>query len=461
MSQVLRRGIIRLELTTKITLAILALASGVYTYLGVRGLLQGTGASVFFGAVVYATAVSVGIYAFWSYLIQFAPHVRDGGTRRLLLFGMLLGSAMIIAMSSWLNAAALAGGAALEQHLANTTEDYQERLNKAHNNALAAQSLLPDIELAAERFQRLGQEERASGSLTGTSGSGTVVQLLRQMSSQLEGLGAEVRTARTASDALYEQGGRRLGQMRKIVSSFGPIDDRSIAFSEEAVALAGIITALQQTSIAPSVKRAADDLGATFVAPVADGGSAGNVDLAVRQDAVVERVEKAIKAQSAALSRAADQILSREPVQPLRFKPLSTAEAVLLYAEDFLPSWAGAISIDLLPGVLILILSGVQASIRREEGHDLDENHVTVGELNRALRLYGTLPPALAQHIDQSKNSEKRPQATEKEPIPEPVVAQTKVSASDAEEIEQSGVTKLTSLKSRKGDASARDGSKG
>ena len=126
-----------------------------------------------------------------------------------------------------------------------------------------------------------------------------------------------------------------------------------------------------------------------------------------------------------------------------------------------MPSWAGAISIDLLPGVLILILSGVQASIRREEGHDLDENHVTVGELNRALRLYGTLPPALAQHIDQSKNSEKRPQATEKEPIPEPVVAQTKVSASDAEEIEQSGVTKLTSLKSRKGDASARDGSKG
>lgn len=438
MSQVLRRGIIRLELTTKITLAILALASGVYTYLGVRGLLEGTGASVFFGAVVYATAVSVGIYAFWSYLIQFAPHIRDGGTRRLLLFGMLLGSAMIVAMSSWLNAAALAGGAALEQHLANTIEDYQSRLNKAHNNALAAQSLLPDIELASERFQRLSSEEQANGSLTGTSGSGTVVQLLRQMSSQLSGLGEEVRTARTATDSLYDQGGRRLAQMRKVVASFGPIEDRSIAFSEEAVALAGVITALQQTSIAPSVKRAADDLSTTFVAPAASGN---NPDLANRQEAIVNRVEKAIKAQSKALSKAADDILARDPVQPLRFKPLSAPEAVLLYAEDFLPSWAGAISIDLLPGVLILILSGVQASIRREEGHDLDENHVTVAELNRALRLYDQLPEPVAQRINQVRDHGMEP------PHPTPQV--NKPAARKPEE--ENRVTHLSPVKPRDG----------
>ena len=424
MSQVLRRGVIRLELTTKITLAILALASGVYTYLGVRGLLQGSGASVFFGAVVYSTAVSVGIYAFWTYLIQFAPHVRDGGTRRLLMFGMLVGSGMIIAMSSWLNAAALAGGAALEQHLANTTEDYQAHLNKAHNNALAAQGLLPDIELASDRFKRLASQEQADGSLTGTAGSGTVVQLLQQMSSQLKGLGEEVRTARTATDALYEQGGRRLGQMRKIVSSFGPIEDRSIAFSEEAVALAGVITALQQTSIAPSVKRAAEDLSSTFVAPVADGSSE---DLANRQDAVVGRVEKAIKAQSSALSKAADDILNRTPVEPLRFKPLSTAEAVLRYAEDFLPSWAGAISIDLLPGVLILILSAVQASIRREDGHDLDENHVTIAELSRALKLYETLPPAVSAKIAEvAAQAEKAEPEIEPEPTPAKPVAPMK-----------------------------------
>jgi hypothetical protein len=52
MSHVLRSGITRLELMTKFTLATLALASGIYTYLGVRSLLEGSPIAVFFAAVV-------------------------------------------------------------------------------------------------------------------------------------------------------------------------------------------------------------------------------------------------------------------------------------------------------------------------------------------------------------------------------------------------------------------------
>ena len=61
---------------------------------------------------------------------------------------MAVGSAMIVAMSSWLNAAALAGSAAVEQHLAVTLEDYTADLDQAHGNALGALSLLPDIQRA-------------------------------------------------------------------------------------------------------------------------------------------------------------------------------------------------------------------------------------------------------------------------------------------------------------------------
>lgn len=407
MAEALRRGVSRLETTTKLTLAILALASGVYTYLGVRGLLQGVGPVVFFGALVYSTAVSIGIYAFWSYLIQFTPHIKHAAERRTLIFAMVLGSMMIVAMSSWLNAAALAGGAAIEQHLANTTEDYQQRLSEAHNNALAAQGLLPDIELASQRFRRLAEEELATGSLTGTSGSGTVVQLLRQMSGQLEGLAAEVRAARVESDALFEQGGLYLGEMRRIVGAAGPIEPRSINYAEEAVALAGIIAALSETSIAPAVKRAAEDLSSAFVAPEVDGQSS---DLASRQEAIVARVETAIDAQSNALATAADGILARDQVQPLRFVPLSTPEAVLRYAGDFLPSWAGAISIDLMPAVLILILAGVQSAIRREEGAEMDAHHVTVAEMTQALRLYHAMQNEPAPIQRQSEPGQSEPE---------------------------------------------------
>ncbi len=170
MSQALRHNIRRLETTTKFTLAILSLASGVFTYLGVRSLLDGTATVTFLGAVIYSSAVSVAIYAFWTYLMYLLPHVRTAAGRMMLYLAMVLGCAMIMAMSSWLNAAALAGSAAVEQHLAVAAEDYQRQLDEAHSNALAAQSLLPDIEIAKQKFARLADEERGSGSLTGTSG---------------------------------------------------------------------------------------------------------------------------------------------------------------------------------------------------------------------------------------------------------------------------------------------------
>ncbi|MEP1289077.1 MAG: hypothetical protein ABJL56_00280, partial [Nitratireductor sp.] len=181
---------------TRFVLATLALASGVYTYLGVRSLLDGSATIVFFAAIIYSAAVSVGIYGFWTYLLRFLPEMRDGASRLVLVAVMAVGSVMIVAMSSWLNAAALAGSAAVEQHLAETLEDYTGDLDQANTNALGALSLLPDIQRAGERFARLAGDERDSGALTGTSGSGSVVQLLTQMAAQMRELEANILASR-------------------------------------------------------------------------------------------------------------------------------------------------------------------------------------------------------------------------------------------------------------------------
>ena len=383
MSKPLRDGVESLELTTQLTLGVLALASGVYTYLGVRDLLDGNASIVFFAAIIYSAAVSVGIYAFWTFLMRFTPHVRDMKSRTMLLAAMLLGSGMIVAMSSWLNAAALAGSAALEQHLATTLKSYTRDLDRAHNAALATQSLLPDIQMASMRFGRLAEAER-EGSLTGTAGSGTVVQLLSQMSVQLDGLRLQVVESGENVKELYAEGGTRLSRMRELVSGEGPVGRRSDAFAPEATALLGVIAALQQTSVAASVKRAAHDLAAGFIAPVAGGRSA---DLAERQTAVMTRVEEAVAAQSRALAEAADEILTAPQIEPTQFQPLSTAEAVLRYGADFIPSWAGAISIDLMPAVLVLILSVVYAVIRRDGVQVPDAKTMTAAEMMAALRL--------------------------------------------------------------------------
>jgi hypothetical protein len=400
MSVALREGVQRLEVTTRVTLAVLALASGVYTYLGVRELLNGNATVVFFAAVIYSVAVSIGIYAFWTYLMRFLPHVRDTQSRGLLAGCMVLGSFMIIAMSSWLNASALAGAAAIQQHLATAVQAYTRDLDRAHSNALAAQSLLPDIQMASTRFSKLAESERG-GSLTGTSGSGTVVQLLTQMSNQLGNLSTEVTNSADRVKSLFEKGGKHLEKMRTLVSDKGPISARGDAFGAEAMALMGVITSLQQTSVAPAVKRAADGLTAGFIAPAAGGRT---LDLAERQTAVVGKVEGAVAAQAQALSSAADKIVALERVEPARFQSLSPAEAVLRYASDFIPSWAGAIAIDLMPAVLVLILCVVHAGIRREGKPEASASTMSAADLMTALHLAREVETASAAARAQEKS---------------------------------------------------------
>lgn len=413
-ARALKAHVAGLETMTRFVLATLALASGVYTYLGVRSLLDGSATLVFFAAIIYSAAVSVAIFGFWTYLMRLMPEMREAGSRLALMGVMAIGSVMIVAMSSWLNAAALAGSAAVEQHLAVTVEDYAGDLDQAHSNALGGLSLLPDIQRAAERFARLADDERQSGALTGTSGSGSVVQLLTQMAAQMRELEATVVRSRETVQTLFGDGQARLSTMRGLVSAPGAISPRADAFGEEAVALAGVISALEQTSIAPSVSRAASDLSLGFIAPVADGRSA---DLAGRQDIVMGTIRESVAAQSRALSEAAAEIMAQPKVAERRYVPLSSAEAVLRYAGDFVPSWAGAISIDLLPAVLVGILAIVHGAMRRGEDELEAADRITAGDMLRSLDLHERL---VALHLRERelRQAEAQPAATQAEPLP-------------------------------------------
>ena len=425
-SLTLAKGVARLEVTLKITTAILALAAGVYTYLGVRELLNGSPTTVFFAAVIYSVAVSVGIYAFWVFLMTFMPHVVTRGGRAMMFGCMALGSLMIVAMSSWLNASALAGAAAIQQHLAISVQNYTRDLDAANTNAIAAQGLLPDIQLASSRFSKLAEAERA-GSLTGTSGSGTVVQLLTQMSNQLDSLGQQVQANGKSVTGLFEEGGKHLAKMRNLISDRGPIATRSDAFASESLALMGVIANLQQTSVAPAVKRAAASLSSGFIAPAAGGRG----DLADRQTAVVGKVESSIAQQAASLADAADKILQTPRVEPQRFQAMNPAEAVLRYAGDFIPSWAGAISIDLMPAVLVLILCVVHAAIRREGMPEAADADLTAGEMLAALRM--------AREVEEARRA-----------VPEPLVPAAAKAEPAPSEPSDENVTSLSSIRNPK-----------
>ena len=233
-----------LDTFTAAALGVLAVASGIYTYLGVSSLLDDNGALSFFAAISYSIAVSVGIFVFWSYLLRLLPAVRTAGARMGLMVSMLIGSGAIIAMSSWLNAAALAGAAAVEQHLATTVQEYQGALERTHEITLSAQSLERDVARVRQSFEDLSEQE-AAGSLSGLAGRGAVFRVLRQKSDELAGLEAQIASQQPLVDAAFAEGNLILSRMRALTVEPGPIEARSVLFSEEAVRLAGVIAQMR------------------------------------------------------------------------------------------------------------------------------------------------------------------------------------------------------------------------
>ncbi|MDA8585043.1 hypothetical protein N9L47_02120 [Rhodobacteraceae bacterium] len=370
-----------LDSFTSAALGILAVASGIYTYLGVRGLLDDSGALSLFAAVAYSAAVSTGIFVFWSYLLRLLPAMRTAATRLWLVLAMVIGSCAIVAMSSWLNAAALAGSAAVEQHLAQTVQDYQKSLERANEVTLQAQALGLDVGRTRQGFEDLSDQE-VGGGLSGLAGRGAVFRVLTQKSDELAALEQVILAQEAPIAAAFAEGNAILSRMRALTVAPGAVEDRSVLFSEEAVRLAGVITTLRQLSVAPLVDRAARDLAQSVVLPRLDATNEGGQ---AAQQATITSLLEVLAQRANTLQAAASDVLALEPASEVIYTPISTADAVILYARNFAPSWAGAIAIDLLPAVLVLIVAVAQAAIRAGREPADATSAMTVAELQAAV----------------------------------------------------------------------------
>jgi len=385
-------------------LGVLATASGIYTYLGVSSLLDENGAISAFAAIAYSVAVSVGIFVFWSYLLRLYPAVRSTRARMGLLGAMGLGSLAIVAMSSWLNAAALAGSAAVEQHLAQTVQAYQTSLERTHELALTGQSLQRDVARVRQSFEDLSEQE-ATGDLSGLAGRGAVFRVLRQKSVELTALEEQIAAQSPLVERAFAEGNAILSRMRALTVEPGPVQTRAVEFSESAVRLQGLITQIRQLSVAPLVERAAQDLAASVVLPELDGQTAaGRAD----QATTIASVLDVLGQRADTLAQAARAVIALPPPPQVEYTPLSSADAVILYARNFVPSWAGAIAIDLLPGVLVLILAVTQSVIRASRDGAPVADQLTLSELRAAMEVLRDLddrraPPSAPQPVQKAQ----------------------------------------------------------
>jgi hypothetical protein len=326
-------------------------------------------------------------------MLRLFPAVRGARARVALLGAMGLGSLAIIAMSSWLNAAALAGSAAVEQHLAKTVQDYQTSLERAHEIALSAQGLERDVARVRQSFEDLSEQE-ATGDLSGLAGRGAVFRVLRQKSSELAGLEAQIASQTPLVQSVFIEGNAILSRMRALTVEAGPVEARSVEFSEQAVRLAGLITQMRQLSVASLVERAAQDLAASVVLPELDGRSE---QIRSDQSATITSVLEVLAQRAQTLERAAIAVQSLPAPAETTYTPISAADAVILYARNFVPSWAGAIAIDLLPAVLVFILAITRSAIRQGRDGTGVEDSLTLAELRAAIAVMKEMDHALKE----------------------------------------------------------------
>src|SRR5690606_19164084 len=113
-----------------------------------------------------------------------------------------------------------------------------------------------------------------------------------------------------------------------------------------------------------------------------DGGTA---DVRAGQNSTITSVLSLVEQRAATLTAAANEVLALPQPSEAIYTPMSAADAVIAYAGNFVPAWAGAISIDLLPAVLVFIIMVVQSAIRGGRGETLTDDRMTVGEMRAAL----------------------------------------------------------------------------
>lgn len=205
--------------------------------------------------------------------------------------------------------------------------------------------------------------------------------MLRQKSAELGSLETQIASQTPLVEQAFAEGNQILSRMRALTVEQGPVEARSVEFSEASVRLAGLITQLRQLSVAPLVERAAQDLAASVVLPELDASTAEDRGA---QTATITSVLEVLAQRAATLERAAQAVLAMPPPTETTYTPISSADAVILYARNFVPSWAGAIAIDLLPAVLVFILAITQSAIRSGRDDAGLADTLTLAELRAA-----------------------------------------------------------------------------
>lgn len=369
---------------TDVVLGILSAVSAFFTYEGAVMVLDSSGAQGDFSssAAAFSLAVSSMIFLFWRYVMGIVPTMKTARNRWLGMGIIGLGGMFIVCLSCWMNVMALAGAGALTAHMRDSIKDYETALQTAYQQSKGIASLAADLDMAAVRYGNLADREVRQGTLTGTAGAGGVADSLQTSRKALSDLSAMVRSRSGQVEGLYTQGQAAITTMASLVTAKGAIAERYTAFATEASKVAKIVGTLNDGELASVVSRSVRSLpGGTGLF----SSMSSNKSVATAQGDALQRLASDLSGTGDRIAAAAAELGRTASTEPLAFERLAPAKAVVLYADELLPYWAGGLGLDLMPVVLALLLMLLYHAAAEPPPTDPDVDGMPFGQVRRVI----------------------------------------------------------------------------
>jgi hypothetical protein len=251
------------------------------------------------------------------------------------------------------------------QRVLDTSDDVA--LRQLRQGAIEA-NLAPQLASLAQQYEDLaGRESR--GAFSGLRGEGSVVATLRNMSQMFNNLSRTVKNVETEKKALYDRYKELAAEARKVAAETEAADVReadkirhnNLVFSRLLSEINDAVTRMSQTSSTAYVRVVNQNLG-SLTTTSRPGDTA-------EQKQALERLEGLKDAAVKVVAQISGGRLTEDDSKAPVFTMIPAARAVWVYKGDVFYAWAGAIALDAIPTIFVILLT-LARPVDEEERED-------------------------------------------------------------------------------------------
>jgi len=287
---------------------------------------------------------------------------------------------------------AMGGKDALAIHMQRVLDQADDIALRQLRQAAVEANLAPQLASLSQQYEDLASRE-SRGAFSGLRGEGSVVATLRNMSQMFGNLSRTVQGVDTDKRALYDRYKELTAEARRVAAETEAADVRegdkirrnNLAFSRILGDINEVVTRMNEATLAAYVRVVNQNIGSLTTTT-----RAGDT---IEQKQALERLDGLKTAAVKVVGQISGGRIAEEDTTFQTFTMIPAARAVWVYKGEVFYAWAGAIALDMIPTIFVVLLTLGRA---REDEEKADEAYAAAQPvpMPRTVSRAGTWPGA-------------------------------------------------------------------